>query len=112
LSLVPFVTAWAGENHFAPVPTALYGVVLFMAGVAYYLLSRAIISAEGPHSLLRKAIGEDRKGLASEVLYLAAIALAFVAPWASALLYVAVAGLWLIPDRRIERALAQEEDQA
>lgn len=108
LSLVPFVTAWAGENHLAPVPTALYGVMLFMAGVAYSILQRAIISADGPHSLLRKAIGEDRKGLASLFLYLAAIALASFAPWLSALLYVVVAAIWLIPDRRIERALTQE----
>jgi uncharacterized membrane protein len=107
LSLIPFATAWAGENPFAPVPTAVYGVAFLMPGCAYYLLVRAILRVEGPDSTLARAVGGDLKGKGSLVLYAAGIAIAFVAPWGAIALYVAVALIWLIPDRRIERALAQ-----
>jgi uncharacterized membrane protein len=105
LSLVPFATAWMGENEFAPWPVALYGGVLLCAGTAYYLLTRALIARHGPESLLARAIGGDRKGLASLVFYGLAVPLAFVAPLLASLLYAAVAVMWLIPDRRIERHL-------
>jgi uncharacterized membrane protein len=105
LSLLPFVTGWMGENHFAPLPTAFYGVVLLMAGIAYWLLSRAIVATDGPQSLLAQAVGKDRKGTASVVLYALAIPLAFVNQWIAQALYVSVALAWLIPDRRIEKAI-------
>lgn len=105
LSLVPFVTGWMGENHFAAVPTAFYGMVLLMAAIAYWILQWSIILKQGSHSLLAGAIGRDRKGKFSMIFYAAAIALAFVNHWLSDGLYVVVAILWLIPDRRIERAL-------
>jgi len=103
LSLVPFVTAWMGENHFAPVPMAAYGVVLFLAGVAYWVLQRVIIASEGRDSALAAAIGGDMKGKLSPLIYAIAIPLAFVRPWIAGMLFVAVAMMWLIPDRRIER---------
>ena len=106
LSLFPFVTGWMGENHFAPVPTALYGVVLFMAALAYAILQRIIIAGQGPGSLLAAAIGKDYKGKASPVLYAIGVPCAFMAWWLAAGLYVLVALMWLVPDRRIERALA------
>jgi len=102
LSLFPFGTAWVGENHFAPVPTAVYGAVLAMAGVAYYVLQGAIIRAEGPHSRLKAAVGRDVKGKASIILYCVAIPLAFVSQWIAQAIYVVVALVWLIPDSRIE----------
>jgi uncharacterized membrane protein len=102
LSLFPFTTAWMGENHFAPAPTALYGVVLFMAAIAYTILQRQIIAAEGPASPLARAIGLDWKGKLSPILYLVAMAVAFVATWLAQALYAAVALMWLVPDRRIE----------
>ena len=105
LSLIPFVTGWMGENHFAPLPTAVYGVVLFAAAVAYYVLQRLIIAHQGPHSKLKAAIGRDIKGKLSPLIYLAAILLAFVNQWVSDALYVLVALIWLIPDRRIESRL-------
>jgi uncharacterized membrane protein len=105
LSLFPFSTGWMGENHFAPLPTAMYGVVLLMAALAYWLLQRTIIISQGNGSLLARAVGKDFKGKASQVFYALAIPCAFVTPWISELLYVAVALLWLVPDRRIERAL-------
>jgi uncharacterized membrane protein len=105
LSLVPFATAWMGENHFAALPTALYGAVLLLAAVAYYVLARAIIASEGPRSRLAEAFGKDWKGKASIVLYAAAIPLAFVREWLADAIYVAVALMWLVPDRRIERRL-------
>lgn len=105
LSLVPFATGWMGENHFAPVPTALYGGVLLMAGFAYFVLTRAIIASQGPDSLLKKAIGRDAKGLLSILIYAAAIPMACFFPQIAWALYGLVAVLWLIPDRRIERAL-------
>jgi uncharacterized membrane protein len=103
LSLIPFVTGWMGENHFAPLPSALYGAVLLLAGFAYWILARAIVAAEGPDSLLGKAIGKDRKGTLSIVAYAAAIPLAFASPWVAQAIYVGVALAWLVPDRRIER---------
>jgi uncharacterized membrane protein len=103
LSLMPFVTGWMGENHFAPLPTALYGVVLTMAGVAYYILSQTIIRSQGPNSKLKAAVGDDAKGKISVVLYLLAIPLAFVNQLISAAIYVFVALMWLVPDRRIEK---------
>jgi uncharacterized membrane protein len=108
LSLVPFGTDWMGENHLAPLPTALYGVVLFAAGVAYLILQKAIIRRQGQHSRLRELTGHDVKGKASAVLYLAGIALAFVHTALSQAIYVCVAALWLIPDPRIESKLAEE----
>ena len=110
LSLVPFVTSWMGENHFAAVPTALYGVVLLMAAIAYYILERAILAIEGPDSVLAAAVGPDVKGKLSPILYVLAILGAFVAPWISWALYVAVALTWLVPDRRIERAMRRHRD--
>jgi uncharacterized membrane protein len=105
LSLMPFVTGWMGENHFAPLPTALYGAVLLMAGVAYWILSRAIINEDGEGSLLAKAIGKDYKGKLSVVFYAAAIPLSFVNQWLAQAIYVLVALMWLVPDKRIERVL-------
>jgi uncharacterized membrane protein len=105
LSLFPFATGWMGENHFAAVPTALYGLVLLAAAIAYWILQRVIIAAQGESSVLRRAVGGDWKGKLSPVLYLLAILLTFVASWAAQLIYVVVALLWLVPDRRIERAL-------
>jgi uncharacterized membrane protein len=109
LSLFPFTTDWVGENHLAAVPTAVYGFVLLMAGVAYFILQRAIIAQQGKNSLLALAVGKDWKGRASVVLYFAGIPLAFVSPWISNALYVLVALMWLVPDRRIERVLANRE---
>src|SRR5450631_4064593 len=106
LSLFPFTTAWVGQNHLAPTPAAVYGFVLLMAAVAYYILQRTIIASQGRDSLLAKAIGKDWKGKLSPVCYFAAIPFAFVSPWISNGLFIFVAILWLVPDRRIERALA------
>jgi len=114
LSLMPFVTGWMGENHFAPLPTALYGVVLLFAGVAYYILEQTIIRSQGASSRLREAVGGDRKGLISVVLYAIAIPLAFVNQLFSDTIYVLVALMWLVPDRRIEQrfeAAAEEEEE-
>lgn len=105
LSLIPFVTGWMGENNFALMPVVLYGGVLWFAGLAYYILTRALIAHHGQDSLLAEAIGKDSKGLWSLYIYTAAIPLAFLAPWLAALLYVVVAIMWLIPDRRIETKL-------
>jgi uncharacterized membrane protein len=102
LSLLPFVTGWMGENHFAPIPTALYGAELMMAGVAYYILERTIIRSQGANSKLEAAVGNDAKGKISVVLYAIAIPLAFVHQLLSDVIYVSVALMWLIPDRRIE----------
>jgi uncharacterized membrane protein len=103
LSLVPFTTAWMGETHLAALPTALYGGVLMMAGVAYLILETRLIAAQGPNSRLQAALGSDLKGRISVVLYLTAIVLSFVKPWTAAVLYAGVALMWLVPDRRIER---------
>ena len=102
LSLIPFATGWMGENHFAALPTALYGVALLMPAIAYYVLQSAIIALHGREGMLARAVGTDFKGKVSPVLYLTAIGLAFVAPWAAQAIYVGVALMWLIPDRRIE----------
>ena len=111
LSLVPFTTAWMGENHFAPTPTAVYGVVLLMAGIAYVILQRAIIRREGQDSLLARAVGRDRKGKISPLGYIVAIPMAYVNHWIAGALYVAVVIMWLVPDRRIEHALARERGE-
>ncbi len=105
LSLIPFATGWMGENHFAPLPTAVYGAVMLAASVAYYVLQRLIIAEQGPHSKLKAAIGRDVKGKVSPLIYVAAILLAFVSQWVADALYVLVALIWLIPDRRIEAKL-------
>jgi uncharacterized membrane protein len=107
LSLVPFATGWMGENHFAAWPVALYGVVLLFAAIAYFILARVLISFHGRDSTLAKAIGNDFKGKVSVVLYALAIPLAFVSAWLACGLYVLVAVMWLIPDRRIEHSLAE-----
>ena len=111
LSLVPFVTGWMGENHFAPAPTAAYGVILLLAAIAYLLLQQAILRQEGPASTLAVAVGRDRKGKLSSLLYALAIPVAFLRPWMAATLYVAGAMMWLVPDRRIERSLSQAEPE-
>jgi uncharacterized membrane protein len=111
LSLFPFTTGWMGENHLAPTPTAVYGFVLLMAAIAYYVLQRRIIASQGRDSLLASAIGNDWKGKLSPMLYLAAIPLAFASVWVSNALFIFVAVLWLVPDRRIERALAEREKE-
>jgi len=105
LSLVPFVTGWANENLQASLPVALYGVVLLMAGVSYYLLERVLIAGHGKDSSLAKAMGSDFKGLASVFLYAVAIGFAFINTWISCALYVVVALMWFIPDPRIERTV-------
>ena len=105
LSLTPFVTGWMGENHFHRVPVALYGVVLLMAGVAYYNLVRVLVKHQGKNSTLAKAIGKDIKGKISVIAYAAAIPLAFVNEWISMSIYFAVAALWFVPDSRIESTL-------
>jgi len=102
LSLFPFFTGWMGENHFDPVPTAAYGCVLLMAGIAYFVLKTVIISAQGPDSTLAGALGRDVKGKISPAIYAAAVPLAFVSRWIAVGLYVVVALMWLVPDRRIE----------
>ena len=107
LSLVPFVTAWMGENHFAPGAVAMYGVVLLFASIAYFILSRTLISLHGRDSLLATAVGRDFKGLISALIYLVAIPLALVRWWLACTLYVLVAIIWLVPDRRIERTLTE-----
>jgi uncharacterized membrane protein len=107
LSQVPFATGWMGENHFAPLPEALYGFVLLMSGIAYYILVRAILAHHGRESRVATAIGNDFKGKISVVFYLLAVPLSFVNRWAAGGIYVMVAVMWLIPDRRIERRLAK-----
>jgi len=107
LSLVPFATAWMGENHFAPTPVAVYGFALLMPGFAYTILQRKIVALEGPESLLAKAVGQDFKGKLSMCLYVAAIPLAFVNRWIADAIYIAVALTWLVPDRRIESRIEQ-----
>jgi uncharacterized membrane protein len=112
LSLFPFATAWMGENHFGATPTALYGVVLLMAALSYSLLQYTIIVAEGPSSFLKMVVGADWKGKVSPVLYLIGIAAAFYAPQVAQAIYLGVALMWLVPDRRIERALARKRPRA
>src|SRR5215470_246339 len=112
LSLVPFVTAWMGENHFAAAPTAVYGLVMLLAAAAYWILQRAIIARQGRESLLAVAVGQDVKGKLSPALYIIAIATTTITPWIAWAIYVTVALIWLIPDRRIERALAERNPGA
>ena len=107
LSLVPISTAWMGDNFLDPVPTAVYGAVLFMPAIAYSLLQAAIIHKQGAHSVLASALGSDVKGKISLVLYAAGIGLAFVNPWLSIALYALVATIWLVPDRRIEKIMRE-----
>ena len=109
LSLFPFVTGWMGENHFAPVPSALYGVVLLLAAIAYWILQQTIIAAEGPQSVLRRAIGNDWKGKLSPIAYLLGITASLRAPWLAQAFYALMALIWLVPDRRIERALKNHQ---
>jgi len=111
LSLFPFTTAWVGANHLASAPTAVYGFVLMMAGIAYYILEQAIIKHQGPNSLLAAAVGNRWKENVSPLCYFAAIPLAFVSVWLANALFVFVAILWLVPDRRIERALTERDDE-
>ena len=107
LSLIPFVTGWMGENHFAALPTAMYGVVLLLSAIAYFILTRTLIRLHGEDSVIAKALGRDVKGKISPVLYLLAIPLSFVKPWIGCALYVIVALIWLIPDRRIEKTIME-----
>ena len=107
LSLVPFTTAWMGENHFAATPTAVYGVTLLMAAIAYFILARAIIRRDGPDSTLARAFGRDWKGKISPILYVAAIALAFVNQGIAQSIYALVAVMWLVPDKRIENVIQE-----
>jgi uncharacterized membrane protein len=108
LSLVPFATGWMDENHYAPLPVAIYGVVLLCAAAAYFVMTRVLLASHASGSLLSRALGADRKGKISLVLYAAAIPLAFVRTWISLALYVTVALIWLVPDRRFERLLTDD----
>ena len=108
LSLVPFVTGWMGENHFAPLPTAVYGVILLLSGVGYFVLEKAIIAEEGDDSKLATAVGADTKAKLSTVLYVVAVPCAFVHQWISDAIYVGVALMWFVPDRRIEAVMNHE----
>jgi len=109
LSLFPFVTGWMGENHFAPLPTALYGAILLMAAMAYTILQQSIIASEGKDSTLARAIGLDVKGKLSPLIYAASIPCAFINPWLAQAGFIVVALMWLVPDRRIERVLSGTE---
>ncbi len=109
LSLVPFTTGWMGENHFAALPAAAYGLVLLMSALAYWILQQRIIASQGPGSVLKRAIGRDWKGTLSPALYVAGIVLAMVSPWVSVAIYVGTALIWVVPDRRIERVLSSAE---
>lgn len=109
LSLIPFTTGWMGENHFAALPTALYGFVLLMAAIAYWILQLRIIVSQGERSVVKKAIGNDWKGKLSPIIYAVAIPLAFLSQWIAIALYIFVALLWLVPDRRIERVILSSE---
>ena len=109
LSLFPFATGWVDENHLESLPTAFYGCVLLMAAIAYWILQRAIIVQQGPKSVLAAAVGSDWKGKISPLLYASAIPLAFVSPWISNGIFVLVALIWFIPDRRIERVVVKHE---
>ncbi|HEX5423318.1 MAG TPA: TMEM175 family protein [Candidatus Acidoferrales bacterium] len=107
LSLIPFTTAWMGENHLDAWPVALYGIVLFLTGVAYFILTKSLIGLHGQDSLLARSLGSDRKAKVSIAIYATSILLAFVQPWISCAGYVIVAIIWLVPDRRIEKKLAE-----
>lgn len=108
LSLIPFVTSWMGDNNFATWPVALYGIIQFMAGLAYFILSRALTSVHGGNAVLATALQRDEKGKMSVVIYAIAIPMAFFSPWIACLMYVGVVGMWLIPDRRIEQTIKQQ----
>jgi uncharacterized membrane protein len=110
LSLVPFVTGWIGENHFTPVPMALYGIILLMAAIAYYILQTRIISNDGPDSILSKAIGKDIKGKISPILYVLGIASGWISPWIAGGIYILVAFIWVVPDKRIEIIFKNETE--
>ncbi|MBC3862593.1 DUF1211 domain-containing protein [Undibacterium jejuense] len=105
LSLIPFATGWVGENHFTASPTALYGFVLLMSAIAYFILQQTIIASQGPDSVLKKAVGNDWKGKISPVIYFSAMVIAYLEPWLSMALYVIAALMWFVPDRRIEHVL-------
>jgi uncharacterized membrane protein len=107
LSLIPFVSGWMGENHFATLPVALYGIVLLCSVIAYYILARVLVASHGKDSALATAIGEDFKGKVSVLIYAVAIGLSFVNSWFACILYILVAVMWLIPDRRIEKTLTR-----
>jgi uncharacterized membrane protein len=107
LSLVPFVTAWVGETHFASIPVAAYGVIQLLAGIAYYLLSQSLIARHGDDSPLARAVGRDYKGRLSIAFYVIAVIAAFVSPWISCAIFVGLDILWIVPDRRIEKVLAE-----
>jgi uncharacterized membrane protein len=107
LSLTPFATAWLGENYRAPRPVAFYGALLLMCGIAYSILARALVAHEGPNSALAHALGKDLKGKFSLLIYAAAIPIAYLKPWISMALYLVVALMWFIPDRRIEKTLVE-----
>ena len=109
LSLFPFATAWMGENHYASLPSALYGFILLMAAIAYFILQHLIIASQGTNSLLKKAVGRDLKGKLSLALYMIAIAISFWAQWISQAIFILVALIWLVPDRRIEKVLVDKE---
>ena len=109
LSLFPFVTGWMGENHFSPLPSALYGAILLLAAIAYYILQTLIVAAHGPDSQLARALGADWKGKLSPILYASAIGLSFISPIFAGCIYIGVALIWLIPDRRLARAAASPE---
>jgi uncharacterized membrane protein len=109
LSLFPFTTGWMGENHFAAMPSAVYGFVLLMAALAYYILQLQIMRAQGPESVLRRALGSDWKGKLSPALYIAGIVAAFCVPGLAQAIYVVSALIWMVPDRRIERVLVHDE---
>lgn len=109
LSLVPFVTGWMGENHFKPMPVSLYGFILLMAAISYFILQTRIIKNHGPDSILARAIGKDLKGKASPILYLIAIGSSWISSWIAGAIYILVAFIWLIPDRRIEIVFKNEE---
>ncbi len=110
LSLVPFVSGWMGENHFTRWPVVLYGIVLLMAGLAYYFLAQTLIHLHGKNSTIGKAIGKDRKGMLSLVIYVAGIAFTFINSWIGFFTYAIVASIWFIPDKRIEKKLVEKED--
>ena len=110
LSLVPFATAWMDSNHFEPWPVAVYGLVLLLAGIAYFILTRTLIALHGRDSILATSIGRDRKGLISILIYAVAIPMAFVRPWIAGTFYIMVAVIWLLPDPRIERNVARAQD--
>jgi len=110
LSLFPFITGWMGENHFEPLPSAIYGFVLLMAAISYYILQQCIISTDGPDSVLKRAIGTDWKGKMSPILYSIAILAAFWLTWVAQVIYVIIAFIWLVPDSRIERTIKENNN--